>query len=80
MICPNCSSNALEEFSTEMMLHCVGVQKFNNSGILISPKILVCLECGFSYFTTPENELVLLREGLSEKAVSSEKRFRTTAA
>jgi hypothetical protein len=80
MICPNCPSDALEEFSTEMMLHYVGVQKLNNSGILISPKILVCLDCGFSYFTTPENELELLREVLFEKAVSSEESTRTTAA
>jgi hypothetical protein len=80
MICQNCSSIALEELSSEMMLHSIAVQRLNNPGILISTKTLVCLECGFSYFTTPENELVLLREMLSEKAVSSEKSFRTTAA
>jgi hypothetical protein len=80
MICPNCSSIALEELSSEMMLHYVGVEKLKNSGILISPKILVCLDCGFSYFTTPENELALLREVLFEKAVSSEESIRTTAA
>ena len=80
MICPNCSSNALEEFFTEMMIHCVGVQKLNNPGTLIFTKIFVCLECGISYFTTPENKLALLREGLSKKAVSSEKSVRTTAA
>jgi hypothetical protein len=79
MICPNCPCHALEELSTEMMLHYVGVQKLNNSGILISPKILVCLDCGFSYFTTPENELALLREALFEKAVSSEESIRITA-
>ena len=80
MFCPNCSSNALEEFSTEMMIHYIGIQKLNNSGILIFRKIFVCLECGFSYFTTPENKLALLRKVLFEKALSSEKSISTTAA
>ena len=73
MICPNCSSNALEEFSTEMMIHCLGAQKLTNSGILLFTKVFACLECGFSHFTTPENELALLVKCCPKKAVSSEK-------
>ncbi len=80
MICPNCSSDTLEEFSTEMMIHCVGVQKLDNSGILIFTKILVCLECGFSHFTTPENELALLANCYPKKTVSSEKGSQASAA
>jgi hypothetical protein len=70
----------LEEFSTEMMIHCVGVQKADNSGILIFTTVLVCLDCGFSYFTTPESELAMLREALSQKTVMFEKSSRSTAA
>jgi hypothetical protein len=80
MICPNCSSNALEEFSTEMMIHCIGVQKLDNSGILIFTKVFACLQCGFAHFTTPENELAQLAKYYLKKPTSSDKNSQTSAA
>jgi len=57
MKCTNCSSNALAEFSAEIMVHCVGIENINFPGVLIFPKLLVCLECGSTQFVIPQAEL-----------------------
>ena len=60
MSCRSCASGNQAEFSTEMMLHFSGVKNLDRAGVMIFPKVLVCLECGFSQFTAPKTELTLL--------------------
>jgi hypothetical protein len=57
MKCAKCSSNDLAEFSTEMMIHCIGIENVNFPGVLIFPRVLACLECGASQFVIPQAEL-----------------------
>ena len=62
MNCAHCSSNALAEFPAEIMVHCVGIENINFPGVLIFPKLLVCLECGSTQFVIPQAELQQLTQ------------------
>lgn len=49
-----------------MMLHFSGIRNIDKPGVWAFPKVLVCLDCGFSRFTTPETELQALGKGVAE--------------
>ena len=57
MKCASCSSHELGDFSAEIMIHCVGIDSTNYPGVLLFPKLVVCLACGASQFVIPEAEL-----------------------
>jgi hypothetical protein len=60
MSCPSCASLNQAEFTTEMMIHFSGPMRVDNPGVLMFPKILVCMDCGFARFTTTEAQVRLL--------------------
>jgi hypothetical protein len=61
MPCPSCAQDNQAEFQSEMMLHFGGLENLDVSGVLLFPKLLVCLDCGTALFTVPEAELVACR-------------------
>ncbi len=63
MYCALCESSNQAEFTAEMMIHLRGLRNIDNPGVLVFPKVLVCLDCGSSRFTTPETELQVLGIG-----------------
>jgi hypothetical protein len=40
-----------------MIIHFSGLKNLDKSGVWVFPKLLVCLDCGYSHFTVPEREL-----------------------
>lgn len=60
MPCLSCALSNQVELSAEMIVHHGGLSNLDNSGVLVFPKVLVCLECGFARFKVPETELALL--------------------
>jgi hypothetical protein len=60
MYCALCESSNQAEFTTEIMIHFSGLKSIDKPGVLLFPKVLVCLDCGFSRFTTPGTDLPLL--------------------
>jgi hypothetical protein len=56
-MCSSCGSSNQVEFSSEMIIHLTGGKNLDNAGIWAFPKLLICLECGFSSFTAPLAEL-----------------------
>lgn len=56
-----------------MNVHFRGLQNRDKASVLLSPKVLVCLECGFSWFTLPKPELEQLGEAASAFTTSSQK-------
>jgi len=63
MACNSCGSENRTEFGAEINIHFPGWKGLDKPSVLIFPKLVVCLECGFAQFTLPEAELRLLQEG-----------------
>jgi hypothetical protein len=61
MYCASCESSNQAEFTTEIMIHYSGLKNIDKPGVHLFPKVLVCLDCGFSCFTSPETDLAMLR-------------------
>ncbi len=68
MPCDVCSSTNLAEFTVEMMIHSSALRSAEDPGVLVLPKLLICLDCGGSRFTTPDAELRILRERMRPSA------------
>ena len=60
MCCRSCASERVAEFATEMVIHLSGMENMGMPGVMVFPKVLVCLDCGFSEFTVPESDLASL--------------------
>ena len=63
MACRSCESKNQTQFDSEINIHFPGLKNLDKSAVLIFRKLVVCLDCGFTQFTLPETELLLLREG-----------------
>jgi hypothetical protein len=66
MPCDLCSSTHVAEFTVEMMIHLY--RSAEDPGVLLLPKVLICLDCGASTFITPGTELRALRENVKGSA------------
>jgi hypothetical protein len=62
MTCPSCASGRVAEFSSEMMINFMGLKHIEKPGVLLFPKAVVCLDCGFLRCNVPARELDYLRE------------------
>ena len=60
MQCLLCGSGNASEFPAEMIIHFSYPKNLKSPGVWAFPKILVCVDCGFSQFMVPESELRLL--------------------
>jgi len=66
--CKLCQSHNQNTFPTEMNIHFPGPNNLTKPSVWAFPKIVVCLDCGFTEFRIQETELCLLKEGMAEKA------------
>jgi hypothetical protein len=57
MSCLLCTSNNNTEFVAELIIHFSGLENLDRPGVWAFPKLLVCLDCGFSYFILQKPEL-----------------------
>lgn len=57
MPCKSCGSDNQNEFDAEINIHFPGLTGMNLPAMLVFPRVVVCLNCGFSEFTVPESEL-----------------------
>jgi hypothetical protein len=71
MPCSLCASCNQAEFVAEINIHLSGLKNVDNPGVLAFPKLLVCLDCGFTQFTAPEAELALLARGVPGSEASA---------
>ena len=63
MRCASCQSSNQREFTAEMMIHFSGHRSIDNPGIPAFPKVAICLNCGFSWFTVPKTDLAVIAAG-----------------
>jgi len=71
MHCPTCQSSHQAQFTAEMLIHFVGLKNIDKPAVWVFPKISVCLDCGFSSFSTPKTELELLARGTPTNGAST---------
>jgi hypothetical protein len=71
MSCPSCASSNQSEFPVEMIIHLTGLKNVNNPGVLLFPRLLICLDCGFLRYKVPGAELRLLGRGSSKSEWST---------
>jgi len=50
----------LTEFGAEINIHFSGLKNLDTPAVFVFPKLLVCLDCGFTEFTLEETDLRLL--------------------
>ncbi len=61
--CRSCQSANLSTFNGEIAIHFPGLEGLDKPIVWVFPKVLVCLNCGFTEFVVPEAELQQLVEG-----------------
>lgn len=66
MACRSCGSENQKEFGAEINIHFPGRKFLDKPAVLVFPKLVVCLNCGFAEFTLPETELRLLGEAAAK--------------
>jgi hypothetical protein len=62
MSCRSCTSENQEEFGCEISIHFPGMKGLDRPAVLVFPRLVVCVDCGFTEFTVPAAELHLLRK------------------
>ena len=63
MACRKCTSANQKIFNGEVAIHFPGLAGLKKPIVWVFPKLLVCLQCGFTEFTVPERELSVLAQG-----------------
>jgi hypothetical protein len=63
MVCKRCGSASHNEVNAEVYIHFPGRAGLNKAGVLVFPKLLLCLGCGLADFSVPETELRTLVSG-----------------
>ena len=63
MACRSCRSENQTEFGAEIDIQVPRRKDLDKPAVLVFPKLVVCLDCGFTEFTIAETELRLLGEG-----------------
>jgi hypothetical protein len=70
MSCTACTSANQVEFPTEMAIHFPSRKNPGKPDVFVFPKVLLCLDCGFSQFTVPKMELRALRQGTARSTAA----------
>jgi hypothetical protein len=60
MACRQCDSDNQCQFCGEMAIHYPGLKGLDKPCVMVFQKLLVCLNCGFTEFTLPEDDLRIL--------------------
>jgi hypothetical protein len=60
MTCKSCSSENQRKFTSEIAVHFPGLKNLDKTPVFVFPKLMVCMDCGFTEFAIPETELRLL--------------------
>lgn len=68
MACKSCISENQQYFNAEINLHFPGLKNLDKPTVWIFPRLLVCMNCGFTEFSIPEAELRRLAVGVAEPA------------
>ena len=71
MACKSCGFSNQNSLIAEMGLHIPGLKNLDRPVVWLFPKILVCVNCGFSEFFVPEDKLPFLEAEQRSAALGS---------
>ena len=71
MACMFCASGNQSEFGSEILIHFLGLKNLDKPPVWAFPRLLICLDCGFSPFHLPPSELAVLAKGTVPCEVST---------
>jgi hypothetical protein len=63
MLCRSCASENQTELGAEINIHFPGRKGLDKPAVMVFPKVVVCLDCGFTQFMLPRTELRAVQEG-----------------
>ena len=66
--CRSCQSAKQRTFDSEIAIHFPGLEGLHEPIVWVFPKLLVCLNCGFTEIAIPEAELRRLVESIEGEA------------
>lgn len=58
--CKSCTSENQRWFTSEIAVHFSGLKNLDKPTLFLFPKLLVCMDCGFTEFAIPDTELLVL--------------------
>lgn len=67
MPCMKCGSEHQTEVDAEMNVHFSGSRGRDKAAVLLYPRLLVCLDCGFTELMISRKELASLAEGVGKQ-------------
>jgi len=68
MSCKLCQSEHQNDLTAEVAIHFPGLKGLDKPIVWVYPKLLVCMNCGFTEFAIPETGLRRLMEGVADAA------------
>jgi hypothetical protein len=71
MSCKSCQSKIQSNFNGEIAIHFRGLEGLDKPIVWVFPKLVVCLDCGFTESAIPETELRVLRAERDSHAAAS---------
>jgi hypothetical protein len=67
MSCKSCKSDHQALFPSEIAIHFHGLKEVSKESVLVFPRLLVCLNCGFTEFLLTSAELCRLVDNASDR-------------
>jgi hypothetical protein len=64
--CRSCQTAVKSTLNAEIAIHFPGLEGLDKPLVWVFPKLLVCLNCGFTEFAIPEAELHVLRDDATQ--------------
>jgi hypothetical protein len=64
--CRSCQSANQRTLNGEIAIHFPGLEGLDKPIVWVFPKVLVCLNCGFTEFAIPEAELRALKDDATQ--------------
>jgi hypothetical protein len=73
MACRYCAASGnVSDFNAEICLHFPGFAGLSKPAVIVFPRVVVCLHCGFAEFTVPESQRQIIAEGTPVESSSGE--------
>ena len=64
MTCKSCASESPLHFGADLVIHFPSREGLDKPVVRVLPKLLVCMNCGFTEFAIPQSELKELASGM----------------